>query len=217
MLNRFFTYSDEKIDKLIYPLDKDFFWSRLYEYKFCLDQIKKDKIVGDFCCGDSHPFKFALTNITDKVYACDLEDLSYDNLNKETQSRFGVELDKDLYDKVNFTQCNITSLPYSDKFFNLIFVISSLEHMDEETILKGLKECKRTLKDNGKIILTVDFPTLMPRKLINLVLQSGLKIDGEYNYSLPEDTPNNNYIYSDYFGEPRLYCYSMVLNKPSKN
>ena len=209
MNNRFFTTDDIKQDKLIYDLEPQFFWSRKAEYFWVLDKVKQGQICLDAACGTYHPFKFALTDKC-KVYACDIEDLSYENINKETINRFGIELDKELYDKVKFNQCNITSLPYSDKMFSVITCISAIEHMDEQTILEGLKEFKRILKDDGKIVITLDYPTLKPDEFIELVKQVGLIIDGGYNYDLPD-----NAIFSDYFGD-RLYCYSIVLKQPEQ-
>ena len=143
MNNKFFTYSDKSINHLLYPLDKDYFWSRLYEYCWALDFIQENSNVLDCCCGLEHPFKFAITNKCKQVYACDLEDLSYNSLNQATLNRFGIELDKSLYDKVNFTQCNIINLPYKDNKFDVVTCISSLEHMSDEVKLAGLKEMKR--------------------------------------------------------------------------
>lgn len=211
MNNKFFTYSDPSIDKLIFPLEPNFWWSRRYEYAACIDEIKDTDVVLDSCCGLEHPFKFALSDKCKQVYACDLENLSQDNILQSIKNRFGKEeldkFDKSYFDKINLQQANITSLPYSDKMFSKIFIISALEHCDKETVLSGLKEFKRVLKNTGRIYITLDYPTMIPDKFIDLVNQSGLQISGEYDYSIPE-----NAITSDYFGG-QLYCYSMVLKK----
>lgn len=208
MNNRFFTYDDECINELIFPLEPKFWWSRLYEYLWVMQFIKEDSCVLDACAGTYHPFKFAIADKCKEVYACDAEDISYNNINNATIKRFGKSLDKELYNKIKLSNCNITSLPYSDEKFDVITCISALEHMKENIILDGLKEIKRVLKNNGLAVITLDYPTITPDKFMELVKESGLEIDGEYDYQIPK-----NAITTTYFGG-RLYCYSMILRKP---
>jgi SAM-dependent methyltransferase len=214
MNNRFFTYDDKKIDKLIVPLEPNFWWSRQWEYCAALEVIDGDKTGLEACCGTYHPFKFALSDVTKKVYAFDKSDLSKENILKDTKIMFGEsevsKFDKSYFDKTNMIKCDIKDLIYKDKFFDVIYLVSSLEHFDEETRLQGLRELKRILKDDGRIFVTVDYPTLLPEVFIELVKEVGLEIDGEYNYQLPD-----NAINSTYFGE-RLYCYFALLKKPQK-
>jgi len=79
--------------------------------------------------------------------------------------------------------------------------------MGTETIRLGLLEMKRVLKDDGVIVLTIDYPTLKPETLIRLTEEVGLKTDGEYSYDLLNDA-----VESTYFGG-KLNCYNMVLIK----
>jgi ubiquinone/menaquinone biosynthesis C-methylase UbiE len=209
-MNRYFTYDDESIDEMIYPLDENFFWSRRFEYIWALNKVKETDVVLDSCTGVYHPFKYTLVNKCKEVYALDVRDLSYENLNKVTQIQFKTELDKFLYDKVKFNQASIVDMPYEDEFFDVIFAISCLEHLEEDKIIKGLKEFKRTLKEDGKIYVTLDYPTITPTKFIELTREAGLVVDGKCDWKLDED----KCISSVYFGEPRLYCFSIVLRKP---
>lgn len=207
--NRFFTMNDEMIEKLIYPLEKNFWWSRRMEYIWALNKVKEGDITLDSCCGGPHSFKYALAQKGCEVYACDIKDLSYNNLNKETQIMFKVPLDKTLYDKVKFNQSSITSLPYSDNFFDSIFAISCLEHLEEDKIIAGLKEFKRVMKDDAKCFITLDFPTITPQRFIELAREADLVVEGKCDWTIDED----KCISSDYFGEPKLYCFSIVLRK----
>lgn len=209
LANSFFTYEDKSIDNLIYTLEPLFWWSRRYEYPFALQFIKKNHIVLDSCCGLEHPFKFGITDKCKEVYAFDLEDISFDNIKNAVAHRFGenAEFTKDMYDKLKFTQCNIAELPYPDSMFDIVACISSMEHIDKNTILQGLQEFQRVLKPDGRAILTCDYPTIMPTDLIELAEKSGLSLDGEYDYSIPQ-----NAITTNYFGGT-LFCYSMVLKK----
>ena len=58
-----------------------------------------------------------------------------------------------------------------------------------------------------RIVLTVDYPSLKPEKLMDIVRRVGLEVDGDFNYIIPD-----NAIESDYFGS-NLKCYNMVLVK----
>jgi ubiquinone/menaquinone biosynthesis C-methylase UbiE len=171
--------------------------------------IKENHIVLDSCCGLEHPFKFAISDKCKEARAFDLEELSFDNIKNAVAHRFGKNADftHEMYDKVKFTQCNISELPYTDSMFDIVVCVSSLEHIDKDTILEGLHEFERVLKPAGRVILTCDYPTLMPSELIVLVENSGLLIDGEFDYSTPQ-----NAITTNYFGGT-LFCYSMVLKK----
>jgi ubiquinone/menaquinone biosynthesis C-methylase UbiE len=212
MNNKFFTYNDEKTNKVIFSLDKDFFWSRLYEWKWVMQFINKNDCILDACCGVYHPFKFLLSDYCNKVFACDRENLSLQNMQNLIIKKFGQEawdnLDKNYFKKITFNTCGIEKMPYIDKFFNKVICISSLEHLENNIILDGLNEFYRVLKNDGKVLLTLDYPTKEPKDIIQMVKQVGFKIDGKYSYTLPK-----NAIYSDYFGKIRLYCFNMVLVK----
>jgi SAM-dependent methyltransferase len=212
MNNKFFTTTDPQIDNLIFPLEPKFWWSRTREYPACINHIKEGKIILDAGCGIEHSFKFYIADKAKEIYACDIEDLSFDNIKLAIIKRFGEEQSKlftqEMYNKVKFNQCDFTSLPYENNKFDYITCISVIEHIDNDTILKSLSEFKRVLKSNGEILLTFDYPVKKPEEIVELAIQSGLTIKGDFNYTLPD-----NAISSDYFGYGTLYCYSMVLCK----
>jgi len=209
MKNTFFTYNDIKSDYCgEYFLKPDFWWSRLYEYPFALNIIKKDSVVLDAACGSYHPFKYSLVDICKEVYACDICDLSKAVVLKYTLRAFGsVAYAEKYFDKICFNQCDLTSLVYSDCKFDCIICISTFEHMNKDIQKLTLKEFCRTLKNNGTIVLTCDYPSTIPEDIIKMVKEYNLEIDGDYNYNIPL-----NAISSTYFGE-NLYCYSLVLKK----
>ena len=208
MLNRFFRTTDACNNRCIFELDTNFFWSRLYEYPFALQFITKDSVVLDACCGSYHPLKFEMAKLAKEAYAFDLADLSKPNILSSISEMFGnQEFDSSVIGKVKLSSENITNLPYADNMFDYIFCISALEHMDINTVEVGLLELMRIMKSEGKLILTIDYPTLSTEALLSIVSKIGLKICGEYDYSIPDDA-----IQSDYFGS-NLYCYSMVLTK----
>ena len=184
-MNGFFKISNEHIDSLCnVVLSPGFYWSRRYEYPFALKFVEKSDVVLDAACGTYHPLKFALSDIC-KTYACDI-------------------LDAEVNDKIIFTKCSVSSLPYQDDMFDKVFCISSLEHMDLRTISAAILEFKRVLKQDGKLIITIDYPTLDPQKLLGMLNEAGFET-GESDFD-KEDA-----ISSAYFGG--LLCYHIAASK----
>jgi len=183
-MNNFFKTSDEQIESLCNTvLSPGFFWSRRYEYPFALKFAKDNDVVLDAACGTYHPLKFALSEIC-QTYACDIDDA-------------------EINDKIIFTKCNVSSLPYQDGMFDKVFCISSLEHMDLKTISAAILEFKRVLKQDGKLIITIDYPTLDPKNLLSMLNEVGFET-GESVFDT-EDA-----IKSEYFGG--LLCYHIVAS-----
>ena len=205
--NSFFHTTDPSISSLIYPLEPQFFWSRLYEYPWAIEFIEPTDKVLDVACGQEHPFKLAIADKCSEIHAIDLEPLDYDSLNEATKLRFDQEIDQELYNKVKFKQCNATKLPYRNGYFNKIFCISALEHIPIDDIKLILREFKRVLSKDGRIILTIDYPSLEVATALNLIEESGLKLDGEFDYNM------ENAIGTEYFGYGMLNCYHLVLKK----
>lgn len=185
MKDGFFKWEDEHIDELqgIY-LDPGFWWSRRYEYKYAMDQLKPRDIILDAACGDIHPFKDAAADIC-KVYACD-------RINLPASDRY------------EFTMADITALPYPDKMFTKVFCISVLEHLPPGEISKVIKEFKRVLKPKGKLILTVDYPTCDVDRLYDDLIEAGFKVT-------KPDKDMSNAVSSTYFGM-ELFCYHLQVS-----
>lgn len=55
-----------------------------------------------------------------------------------------------LYDKVH--NCSVTSIPYTDDFFDIVLAIELIEHLSNEEGLKMLNEVERVSK--GQVIIT---------------------------------------------------------------
>jgi SAM-dependent methyltransferase len=52
---------------------------------------------------------------------------------------------------------DISNMPFKDKSFDTMFATEIFEHLDSRTLIQGLAEIKRVLKENGKIIVTVPY------------------------------------------------------------
>jgi SAM-dependent methyltransferase len=210
--SRFFVQSDERTDKTLFNLPHDW-WSRFYEYQWTSKFVNQGDIVLDAACGVCHPFKFYLADRCREVYACDLDQriLNPDAILQEINDFFGKEtstnMDRSYFDKVHFSQANLTDLPYEDKKFDKVFCISVIEHIGEQAMLEAFREFNRVLKDDGLLILTFDYPDIQFPLLEKAMSQANLAFYGDVSFELPPDA-----LYSK-FHPPTLYCFRALLKK----
>ncbi len=52
-------------------------------------------------------------------------------------------------------KCDISKLPYKNKFFDVILCLETLQYLSFKNQEKAIKELKRILKDNGTFIITI--------------------------------------------------------------
>lgn len=68
----------------------------------------------------------------------------------------------DLYPKVSFIKKGeITDLKFKDSSFNTVFCSEVLEHLTVQQINKGVREIKRVLKPDGRLIVTVPYTEVL--------------------------------------------------------
>ena len=91
-------------------------------------------------------------------------------LYKEGYKVTGVDLSKDMIERaakrlqtegLNFTQGDLTKLPFAAESYDGIMAINSLEWI--EVPHQGLEEMKRILRPGGKLCIGILGPTAMPR------------------------------------------------------
>jgi len=179
-MNRFFKNDDKKVESV-----GDFklpvtWWSRPYEYYFCMEMLNDDDVVLDVGCGVEHPFKHYAGEKCLKVTALDLDER--------------VLQIKD--DNVEFIICDILHYK-TDLKFDKIFAISTLEH-SLNNLEEKFENMKNLLKKDGKIILTVDYPTLAPERIIECAKKANLKTTTEFNYDRTDEVVNSLYGLSVY-------------------
>ncbi|MEK0317283.1 class I SAM-dependent methyltransferase [Cohnella sp. 56] len=164
-VSRFIRRTDDLVHHFIYELPEAW-WSRRYEYAWASRFIAPEDTILDAACGICHPFKFFAASHASAAYACDrdhrilsreaiLADIAQ-SVSRQAESQF----DHALFDRIHLSQCDMTSLPYGDRFFDKVFCISVLEHVDEQTLRGALSEFRRVLKDDGLLVLTVDYPNV---------------------------------------------------------
>jgi SAM-dependent methyltransferase len=213
--SRFFTTNDKKMDTVVFPLPAPW-WSRPYEYAWAAEFCKPTDTVLDAACGVCHPFKFYLAEHCKTVHAVDKDEriLDMHKTADEVQKAFGEEaklayLEKlDWHEGINIKQADITALPYKDSMFDRIFSVSVLEHLTDADKLKALSEFRRTLKNNGQVILTLDYPDTTIDLMESLANKAGLKLADEKDAAIPNDAIRLNYLETKF-----LHCFRMVLVK----
>jgi len=114
---------------------KNLFWKRIKE-SVNLADINDNLKVLDVGCGEG----FLLREIRKRNEKCELHGSDI-NLNIKKLS-----IDADL------RIADVRNLPYRDDYFDVVFALDVLEHINEMDL--AIKEIKRVLKRDGKLIIT---------------------------------------------------------------
>ncbi|MDQ6422465.1 class I SAM-dependent methyltransferase [Paenibacillus sp. LHD-117] len=210
--SRFFVAGDASADTFLFKLPPTW-WSRPYEYEWAKEFVRQDNVVLDAACGISHPFKFVLSELCREVHACDIDPriTSPDEIVLDIENDFGAEaarqFPRSYLNIIRFCRANLASLPYGDRTFDRIFCISVLEHLDFGTMLRSFHEFRRILKDDGKLVVTFDYPIIQFDALRAALADAGLVFASDVYYEMPDDA-----LYSDLYGV-RLFCFRAVFGK----
>lgn len=210
--SRFINESDPQTDTLVFKL-RSSWWSRSFEYAWAASLVEPGTTVLDAACGISHPLKFYLADHCANVYACDIDEriINTDSILREIVDDLGQEAAHSIhpgyFDRIHFDQTDLAQLPYTNGIFDTIFCISVLEHLDLPTLQAALREFNRTLKPEGLIILTFDYPQIDLTLLRTTIQQQGLSFFSGVDFSLPANAISAN----------GLYCFRAVLAKSKGN
>lgn len=210
-VSRFFVNSDARREKLIYDLPESW-WSRPFEYEWCINFISPHGVVLDAACGIPHPLKFYLAGVCAEVYACDMDKriISREAIIQEINQAVGEKAAGQVLARrttnLHLAEANLTALPYDEESFDTIFCISVLEHLTLEDTVLTLQEFHRTLNDEGLLVLTFDYPTVNLKLMNDLLRQAGFSYWGETDFELPADA-----VHTDMWGG--LHCFRAVLKK----
>jgi ubiquinone/menaquinone biosynthesis C-methylase UbiE len=213
-VSRFFVNSDARREKLIYDLPESW-WSRPFEYEWCINFISPDGVVLDAACGIPHPLKFYLAGVCSEVYACDMDSrITYrEAVLEEITNDIGEKATKQVLarktNNLHLAQANLTELPYEDEHFDTVFCISVLEHLTLEDSARTLREFHRILNEEGLLVLTFDYPTVNLSLMNDLLLQAGFQYWGETDFELPADA-----VHTELRGG--LHCFRAVLKKSKR-
>lgn len=215
LTTRFFNTNDKRMDTVVFPLPSHW-WSRFYEYAWAAEFCSENDVVLDAACGIPHPFKFYLAGKCKETHAIDgdVRITDYLELGKAIDETFGKNArdncPTEFIKGVEVKHGNIAQLPYEDGMFDKVFCISALHHISDDGRQKALAEFRRVLKDDGMIILTIDYSktsdyaSMTMDELEAMAIEAGLKFASKKDSSIPENAINWN---------NGLYCFRAVLVK----
>ena len=112
------------------------------ELKFLEEYIIDGEKVLDLGCGNGRLYELFKEKFVD-----------YDGVDSAEKM---IEIAKSRYPKIKFQVADALNLPFPENFFDKVISIAVLHHIpSEEFRLQFLKEVKRALKPEGKVILLV--------------------------------------------------------------
>lgn len=150
--------------------------SRQTEYPWAVveSELNKDHIVLDVSSGHS-VLKYALANRVRHVVCSEYES----NYMLTVQKTLDNHKQRTGLDNITLIHADARKLPYCDNWFDRIFCISVLEHINDDPLV-SIKEMIRILKPGGILMLSFDIALdkagegnnfYMDRKSFNNVLQ----------------------------------------------
>ncbi len=113
------------------------------EKLFLHKHITKNSKVLEVGCGDGRSIKDIL-EITLNIKGIDYDQKAVDSAVKNFQN----------YPNIKFSKAEATNLPFKDKEFDFVLCLTTFANFADSKY-KAIEEMKRTLKDNGKIIISV--------------------------------------------------------------
>lgn len=198
MNNAFFKMTDTKATEILGLEIHPTFWSRHYEYPWAIQFAEPGQVVADMGCGwHQRPFKDALSQVCEKVYAVD----GHPDV---------VKLPG--HDNMQFVVADITqrigAIP--DASLDRVFCISVLEDMGD-LVGNALSEFARCAKPDGLVIITCDsqydyskplgrYPGVNMDGFIVAVKDAGLRFAGSLDHS------KENALYHNEFNLAVWHC-----------
>lgn len=188
-----------------------FYGSRFWEYPFAIlnADLKAGMKCADIGCG-STPFTPLLCDLVGKDSVTGFDpDFVVDN-DEDRHLSFGTR--KSHIDKFgfHFKPDNFTKLSSPDNYFDRVFCISVLEHIEDNKVKEnGLREMARVLKPGGRLIITFDTGLdMILNPIFKIIELTGLSPCGEFDARWPIKR------FVDY-GDSCIDVFGLVLEKQS--
>lgn len=188
-------------------------WSREWEYPWAVTcgDIQEGENILDCGCGGAPFLPFVVENLKCNGFGIDLgygdRIKDYDTVINSSDPLanlryFYVQPSFVVGNRIVIKKQSMADIGYEDGFFDKVFCISVMEHMEEGIAKESIKEMVRVLKPGGKLLMTIDHTSyknhVKPwcegqfREIIEL---SGLELDGESDFSLPDDSEVHGYYH----------------------
>ncbi|MDX1279324.1 class I SAM-dependent methyltransferase [Oceanihabitans sediminis] len=208
--SRFFRIDDKNSKTFVLDI-ADAWWSRKYEYEWAKQFCEKNDVVLDAASGVHHPFKYLLAKNCKEVIASDSDKniLSKKAIISKTKDILKTNIDEKFledFKNLSYVHSPLEKMPFDDKKFDKIFCISVLEHTPR-TIVDIFDEFNRILKDDGMLVLTFDFPHIIPKQLEQIIDVKGFECVGDSNFEIPLHP----------LRQGALFCFRMLLKKKGED
>lgn len=107
--------------------------------------------------------------------------------------QYGEDPQKVIGRPLTITSHSMTDLPYEDEYFDRVFCLSVLEHLQIDDAHKSMQEMARVLKKSGRLVITMDFDgehvdKSLDGTLFKVVESAGLEYYGPQDFSVPEQS-----------------------------
>ena len=138
------------------------------------------KTILDLGCGTGRHTRH-LSEQGFQVYGCDA-------------SENALQIAREILPRIQFAQCDMTSLPYEDEFFDGIVSNAVIQHGEIASVKKGISEMYRVLRKGGVLFVTVP-STNHPEYLTGEEIEPNTKISID---AIDGNMPHH------YFTEPEM-------------
>lgn len=188
-----------------------YYAARMWEFPYAIIEgnIVQGMKVADVGCGNT-PFTALLAELAGakNVTGFDPDYIQDDNI--KGHSHFGARKSYIEALGINFHNDGMTKMSAPDGYFDRVFCISVLEHVEDFSIKQqGLKEMARILKPGGKLILTFDVGIHIALNDILLTIQqTGLIPAGTIDFHWKEKR------FVNYGNGTTVDVFGLVLEKP---
>lgn len=137
---------------------------------------------------------------------------------------FGIDISdhsiRNIKDKVGgtFKVSNITKIPFKNSLFDIVTALDILEHLNLGELNTGLKEIRRILKDNGRLIISVPLnekytDRKINRHLISFSKKSILNILRKNNFKI--DKTKELFAFQRFYLLKSIVANLMNIKKPN--
>jgi 2-polyprenyl-3-methyl-5-hydroxy-6-metoxy-1,4-benzoquinol methylase len=204
--NAYFAQDDPRVEAINGEPLHPTWWSRFYEYAFAMRFMDKHDVVADMGCGwMGRPLTAELARNCKEVYGIDA-DPRVQWLENDLPNLYYIPMDF----------CSDEMSYFKTSTFDKIFCISVLEDLDPKELIRALRNFKRLVKPNGKIIITMDtiwepwrtakpYPTVNVNTFVRTVKMANLRFFGHIETILPDNAVHQS--------EWNLACWHCVLER----